>query len=87
MARVDPDDDSRRRYIVKHYRYDPERRERRHVVVAAFDSRREYKASCRPSQRNSIGDGQPIRASMKASRSPAQWPSLVIENGQQTDGC
>jgi hypothetical protein len=44
MARVDPADDSRRRYIVHHYRYDPERRERRHVVVAAFDSRWEYKA-------------------------------------------
>jgi hypothetical protein len=42
VARVDPDDDNLRRYIVRHYRYDPERHERRHVVVAAFDSRREY---------------------------------------------
>jgi hypothetical protein len=44
VARVDPDDDDLRRYIVHHYRYDPERHERRHVVVAAFDSRREYNA-------------------------------------------
>lgn len=39
MARVDPDDDRLLRYVVRQYRYDPERRERRHVVVAAFDSR------------------------------------------------
>jgi hypothetical protein len=44
MARVDPDDDTLRRYVVRHYRYDPERHERRHVVVAAFDSRREFSA-------------------------------------------
>jgi hypothetical protein len=44
VARVDPDDDTLRRYVVRHYRYDPRRRERRHVVVAAFDSRREYDA-------------------------------------------
>ncbi|HEY5986975.1 MAG TPA: hypothetical protein VIV12_11465 [Streptosporangiaceae bacterium] len=44
MARVDPQDDNLRRYIVHHYRYDPERHERRHVVVAAFDSRREFNA-------------------------------------------
>jgi len=43
MARVDPDDD-KRRYIVRHYRHDPERHDRRHVVVAAFDSRREFSA-------------------------------------------
>src|SRR5262249_22861299 len=44
VARVDPDDDNLRRYIVHHYRYDPARHERRHVVVAAFDSRREVNA-------------------------------------------
>src|ERR1700678_3332648 len=41
MAEVDPEDDSIRRFIVRHYRYDPERHERRHVVVAAFDHERE----------------------------------------------
>jgi nitroreductase len=42
MARVDVGDDSIRRFVVRHYRYDPDRRERRHVLVAAFDNRREF---------------------------------------------
>src|SRR5580700_7663243 len=42
MAQVDPADDSIKRFIVRHYRYDPERRARRHVVVAAFDNEPEY---------------------------------------------
>jgi hypothetical protein len=41
---VDPDDDSIRRYVVSSYRYDPDRHERRHVIVAAFDTKREFKA-------------------------------------------
>ena len=41
MARVDADDDSLDRWVVQVYRYDPERRERRHVTVAAFDTERE----------------------------------------------
>ncbi len=41
---MDPEDDSIERFIVCHYRYDPQRRERRHVVVAAFDGEREYRA-------------------------------------------
>jgi hypothetical protein len=42
VARVDAGDDSIRRFVVRHYRYDPDRRERRHVVVAAFDNQREF---------------------------------------------
>lgn len=42
MAKVDPDDDSIRRWVVRHFRYDPDRRERRNVVVAAFDNDREF---------------------------------------------
>jgi hypothetical protein len=42
MPKIDPDDDRLHRYVVRHYRYDSERRERRHVVVAAFDNRREF---------------------------------------------
>lgn len=42
MARVEPADDGIRRFIVHHYRYDPGRRERRHVVVAAFDNEPEF---------------------------------------------
>ena len=44
MAEVDPDEDSRRRFVVHHYRYDPQRRERRNVVVGAFDNKAEYQA-------------------------------------------
>ena len=44
MARVDPENDGVRRFIVRHYRYDPDRDERRHVVVAAFDNKREFLA-------------------------------------------
>jgi hypothetical protein len=44
VARVDPGDDSIERFIVRHYRYDPQRRERRHVVVAVFDNEREFRA-------------------------------------------
>jgi hypothetical protein len=41
VARVDPEDDDVLRFVVQHYRYDPERHERRHVVVAAFDNEQE----------------------------------------------
>lgn len=44
MGKVDVDDDRILRFVVRHYRYDPARRERRHVVVAAFDNRREFSA-------------------------------------------
>lgn len=42
MARVDPADDTIERFIARHYRYDPLRRERRHVVVDAFDNEPEF---------------------------------------------
>lgn len=42
MALVDPEDDSITRYVVLHYRYDPDRHERRNVVVAAFDNEAEW---------------------------------------------
>lgn len=45
MSRVDVGDDSIRRFVVYHYRYDPERHERRHVLVAAFDNELEFEAS------------------------------------------
>jgi hypothetical protein len=44
VAEIDPQDDTIRRYVVRHYAYDPERRERRHVIVAAFDNEREHLA-------------------------------------------
>lgn len=42
MAEVDAEDDSIRRFVVHHYRYDSERRQRRYVVVAAFDNAKEF---------------------------------------------
>ena len=44
VVRVDPGNDDIERFIVRHYRYDPQRRERRHVVVAAFDNEPEFLA-------------------------------------------
>jgi hypothetical protein len=44
MGLVDVADDGIRRFVVRHYRYDPERHERRHVVVAAFDNEVEFRA-------------------------------------------
>jgi hypothetical protein len=42
VAQVDPDDDDQRRYVVFHHRYDPDRRERRPVLVTAFDDPVEF---------------------------------------------
>lgn len=44
MGIVDIADDSIRRFVVRHYRYDPTRHERRHVVVKAFDNETEFRA-------------------------------------------
>jgi hypothetical protein len=45
MGRVDPADDAIERFVVRHYRFDPERHQRRHVVVEAFDNEHELKRS------------------------------------------
>ncbi|GAB3439080.1 hypothetical protein GCM10027517_12060 [Phycicoccus ginsengisoli] len=45
MARVDADDDTIQRFVVRHYRFDPGRHERRHVVVDVFDTEAEYLAA------------------------------------------
>lgn len=52
MARVDPRDDTIRRFLVRHYRYDPQRHERRHVIVGAFDTKAEFKACMRSVHRD-----------------------------------
>jgi len=44
MASVDPDDDSIPRWVVWHFRYDHVHRQRRNVVVAAFDNVDEFHA-------------------------------------------
>jgi hypothetical protein len=47
VAEVDPKDDTITRFLVWHYRYDPARRERRNVLVAAFDNEPEFLACVR----------------------------------------
>lgn len=42
MAEVDRNDDFIGRWVIHHYRFDPARRERRNVVVAAYDNEREF---------------------------------------------
>src|ERR1700712_3894069 len=42
VAVVDPADDGLLRYIVRHYRYDAMRRERRHVELVADDNLAEF---------------------------------------------
>jgi hypothetical protein len=44
VARVDVGDDGIRRFVVRHYRYDLKRNERRHVIVDAFDNEAEFLA-------------------------------------------
>lgn len=44
MATVDAGSDDVWRYVVQRYAYDPERHERRHQAVAAFDNEGEFKA-------------------------------------------
>lgn len=44
MATVDVEDDSIRRFVLRHYRYHSDRHERRNVVVAAFDNEAEFEA-------------------------------------------
>lgn len=61
MSRVDADNDEIRRFVVYRYAYDPERRERRHRVVAAFDDGREFyafieQASAELRMRRTAGD-------------------------------
>src|ERR1017187_5936692 len=43
VTAVDPDDDRIRRYVLRRYAYDPQRRERRHVVLGAFDNPEELR--------------------------------------------
>jgi hypothetical protein len=42
VAQVDHEDDTIWRWVIQHYRFDPSRRERRNIVVAAFDNERQF---------------------------------------------
>ncbi len=74
MARVDPYDDTIERWVAFHYRYDPERRERRNVIVAAFDRQRDFSRFLKASGaglRAAIarGDAEPVEG-----MSGVRWP-------------
>lgn len=43
VGAVDYNDDSKRRFVLRRYAYDPARRQRRHIIVAVVDNQREYK--------------------------------------------
>ena len=43
MAEVDPDDKSRRRWVIYWYRFDPAIDDYRNFVYVAYDTRREFK--------------------------------------------
>ena len=45
MSDVDPNDDSIWRWLLQHHRFDPDRCERRSVVVAAYDTAAEFEAA------------------------------------------
>ena len=45
VAQVDPYDDEIEKFVVHRYAYDPARRQRRHMVVAAFDNPSEFEAT------------------------------------------
>jgi hypothetical protein len=77
VARVNPDDDDALRFIVHHYRFDPERRERRHVVVAAFDNEEEFLA-CIDTVRAEI-EGRKGRGQLADPREHAS--GVVLEPG------
>jgi hypothetical protein len=42
VAEVDPSDDSRTRWVLQWFRFDPDRNERRNVAVAAYSRKREF---------------------------------------------
>ena len=52
MAEVDPSDDSRTRWVLRWFRFDPERNERRNVTIAAYSRKREFDGEFRKLQRD-----------------------------------
>jgi hypothetical protein len=50
VAEVDPSDDSRTRWVLQWFRFDPERNERRNVTIAAYSREREFDRASRKLQ-------------------------------------
>lgn len=46
MGEVSYEEDDAQRFVVRHYAFDPLRHERRHIVVAVVDNRREFETIC-----------------------------------------
>jgi hypothetical protein len=46
VAEVDPSDDSRSRWLLQWFRFDPERNERRRVTIAAYRGKQEFDRAC-----------------------------------------
>lgn len=45
MAEVDPADDTISRWVIHHYMFDPQRNQRRNVLVGAYDNEAEFQAA------------------------------------------
>ncbi len=85
MAAVDPDNDGIQRYVVRWYAHDPQRHERRHQVIAAFDNKREFRRLLD----RLAGDLQRRRDAGEAIDPAEHYTGLTLEPGylrRQRDG-
>lgn len=79
MATVDPDDDNITRYVAQHYRYDPERNERRDGFLSAFDDQAEFEEFV-------AARGSDLRARQEAGKAEQSEhiSGIVYEPGDRT---
>src|SRR5437016_3404916 len=83
MGRVDPEDDTIERYVVFHYRYDSNRRERRNMIEAAFDDADEMVAHLRR-ERAALGERQDAGlADPKENYHGTVWPQGDRQRARQ----
>jgi hypothetical protein len=77
VAVVDPNDDLICRYVVQSYACDPERHERRHQVVVAFDNEQELMALINARQE----ELERRRAAGEVLPPPEHYSGVVLEPG------
>jgi len=97
VAVVDPGDDSLNRYVLYHYRSDPDRNERRNVVVIAYDNEHEFLAEIERwsqllNERQSRGEAEPVEhvfgllkppgATAQAARERIEWKAGRSKNAR-----
>lgn len=75
---MDVEDDTIRRYVLWHHRYDPQRHERRNVVLGAFDDERELmsclqRLQAEISRRRDARDGSTRDPGSTRVTCPATW--------------